>query len=330
MNQHKESSIKPKSADIPTPDISETFQFWSLLIFGIPSLICSLFIFYQHLSDPIRRQALHNHSILIIIVANILLILTDFSWTLDGIRRPGHVLSATPAFCMIWWFLDFNLYNTQTIILAWASIERHILIFHSHMILTKKKKFYYHYLPPILLIIYLTGFYIGAVFFPPCDNKYNFTLVECGSDPCYLNITYLALWDMIVHNFLPTFTIGIFSFALLYRIIAQKKRIRQPIQWRKQRRMTIQLLSVSAVYLFFNLPFITLILINIFQDEGYLFSFGIQIYVFFLTFSVTLTLPFVVQLNHLAGGKNHHQRISPTLTNSQHQRKYHRDVATIE
>jgi hypothetical protein len=330
MKEHSKFSIKSKSADLSTPNISDASQFWSLLSFGIPSLICSLFIFYQYLSDPIRRHALHNHTILIILMANIILILTDFSWTLDSLRRPGHVLSSTEAFCMIWWVLDFTSYNTQTIILAWASIERHILIFHRQLISTRKKRFYYHYLPPIILTTYLTSFYIVVIFFPPCQNEFDFAAVECGSHTCYLDVMYLGLWDLIVHNLLPTLTIAVFSLALIYRVIAQRKRIHQPIRWRNYRRMSMQLLSLSAVYLFLNLPLTILMLVSLFRGAESPFSFGTQIYIFFLTYSVTLSLPFVVYLSYFSNGKHHHQRISPILTYLQRQRIRNFHVATIK
>jgi len=330
MREQWKFLMTSKNAELPILNISNKFQFWSLLIVGIPSLICSLFILYQYLSNPVRRRALHNHTILIIIMANLILILTDFSWMLDSFRRPGHILSATPAFCMIWWFFDFTLYNTQTVILAWTSIERHILIFHSHLISTRKKKYYYHYLPPIILIVYLICFYIGVIFFPPCTNEFEFTSVECGSNPCYLNKIFLALWDSILHSVLPTFIIAIFSLALIYRVIAHKKRIRQPIRWRKHRRMTIQLVSLSAVYLFLNFPLTIIMLIQIFQETGPQLGFGTQFYIFFLTYSVTLSLPFVVYLSYLSNDKHSNQRISPTITISQNQRMYTREVATIE
>ncbi len=325
MKQQWIFSIQSKSSEL-----SNTFQFWSLLILGIPSLVCSLFILYQYLSDRIRRHALHNHTILIILMANIILILTDFSWMLDSLRRPGHVLLSTPAFCMIWWFLDFTLYNTQTIILAWASIERHVLIFHSKLVSTPKTKFYYHYLPPIILLIYLVCFYLGVIYFPPCNNKFEYSSIECGSHPCYLNIKYLALWDSIVHNVLPTLIIALFSLALLYRVIVQKKRIRESIQWQQHRRMSMQLLPLSAVYLFLNFPLTIIMLVQLFQDKGLRFDFGGQLYIFFLTYSVTLLLPFVVYVSYFVNDKGQRQRISPILTFSQHQRMYNRDVTIIE
>jgi hypothetical protein len=331
MKQQWTFLIKRKSTNLLTPDLSNTFQFWSLLILGISSSICSLFIFYHYLSDPIRRHALHNHVVLIIIMANIIFILTDLSWTLDSLRRPGHILSSTPAFCMIWWFIDFTLSNTQRVILAWGSIEHHILIFHNTLVSTSKKRFVYHYLPLMILIIYLFSFYIGVIFLSSCNNKFEFTSIQCGSNFCYLNIKSLVLWDLIIHNILPTFIIAIFNLALLYRIIAQKNRIQQANQWRKNRRMSMQILLLSAVYLFLHFPLTILILVQLFQDTKLQFSFGVQFYIFFLTYSVTLLLPFVIYLNYLFNDKHQHRRISPpVLTFSQHQRMYAPDIAIIK
>jgi hypothetical protein len=305
---------KLESAGLSMPQISNAFQFWSLIIFGVPSLICSLFIFYQFLSDSTRRHALHNHAILLIIMTNVILILTDVSWMLDSLRRPEHILSATPAFCMIWWFLDFTLYNTQTVILAWASIERHILIFHSKYLTTKQQKIFYHYLPPVILMVYLLCFHTNVLIFPSCENLFDFNALQCGSNPCYAGMNFLSIWDTIVNCVIPTLIIAIFNLALLYRIIAQKKRLQLPIQWRKHRRMSMQLISLSGVYIFLNLPMLIITFIQLIQDKDPEVGFGSQLYFFCVTYSVTLSLPFVVCLNCLSLDKHRRIRISPTGT----------------
>ena len=310
---------------ISTREISNAFQFWTLLVLVILSLIFSLFLLRQYLSNRIRRYALHNHFILIILMINIILILTDISWMLDSLRHSGNVLSSTPSFCMIWWFVDLSLYNSQTVILAWASIERYILIFHSQVISTIKKKILYHYLPPVILFIYLFIFYICVIFIPPCNNKFEFTSVECGSNPCYLSIKFLALWDFILHNVLPNFIIMIFNLILLYRVI---KQCQQPLQWRQYRRMSIQFLSISTVYLIFSFPLIIIMLIQVFQNTDLKFSFGGQLYIFFITYNVTLSLPFVIYLNYLFNDR--YERISPILTSSQHQQMFAPQIRSNE
>ena len=123
-----------------------SLQFWLLLCFDVPSLTYSLFIFYHYLFDSKRRRALHNHLILLII--------TDVSWTLDSFRHSGRVRFPSPSFCMIWWFFDYSLFISQTGILAWVSIERHLLIFRSHLMSTRRKRVLSHYLPAALLVLY--------------------------------------------------------------------------------------------------------------------------------------------------------------------------------
>ncbi len=89
------------------------------------------------------------------------------------------------------------------------------------------------------IINYLFSFYIGVIFLPPYKNESNFNAVECVSNPCYLSIQFLLSWDLTTHNALPTLIIAIFSLALLYHIISHKKRLRQPIQWQRYRRMSM-------------------------------------------------------------------------------------------
>jgi hypothetical protein len=161
-------------------------------------------------------------------------------------------------------------------------------------------------------MIYLFSFHTSVLVFPPCENKFNFNETECGSDPCYLNLSFLAIWDTVINSVFPTFIIAIFNIALLYRVIIQKKRLRQPIQWRKHRRMSIQLLSISAVYLFLNLPLTVVILVQLTQNLTP--DIGTQLYIFFLTYSVTLSLPFVVCFNYLSIDRHRHIQIAPTVT----------------
>jgi hypothetical protein len=72
--------------------------------------------------------------------------------------------------------------------------------------------------------------------------------------PCVVEKTIIGKYDLIFHQILPTFTIVIFSILLFIRILYQKTRMNRPIPWRKQRKMAIQLLSISVLYIFLNFP----------------------------------------------------------------------------
>ena len=279
-------------------------------------MICSFFIIYRYLYYRTLRHGLHNHSIVLIIMINAVLIITDVSWMLDNLRQLGRVFAPTPVFCLIWWLIDDALYNLQTVILAWASIERHILIFHSKYLLTRKQRLLFHYFPPVILTIYLFSFHTGVLVFPPCVNEFHYDDLECGANPCYMSIPFLSIWDIIINNIIPTLIIAIFNITLLYRVIAQKQRLRQPIHWRKHRRMSMQLLSISGVYLFLNLPMVIIMFVQLIENSDPQVGFGAQLYIFILTYSVTLSLPFVVCLNRLSIDRHRHIRISPTIVHT--------------
>jgi hypothetical protein len=53
---------------------------------------------------------------------------------------------------------------------------------------------------------------------------------------------------------IPTIIIVVFSMALLVRVLYQKSSLCRKIQWRKQRKMTIQLLSITILYQLLNFP----------------------------------------------------------------------------
>jgi hypothetical protein len=91
--------------------------------------------------------------------------------------------------------------------------------------------------------------------------------------------------------------------------------------------MSMQLLSLSAVYLFLNLPMVVIMLVQLILNSDPQVGFGTQLYIFILTYSVTLSLPFVVCLNRLSIDKHRHIRISPTII--KHRKPVAGEIATI-
>jgi len=70
------------------------------------------------------------------------------------------------------WFMDLGMFSLRDFLMAWASIERHILVFHDQWVSTPKKRFFIHYLPLASIVIYIFTLYIIVLFFPPCQNIY--------------------------------------------------------------------------------------------------------------------------------------------------------------
>ena len=253
MSSHDNTSNEHSSevsSDIAIPPI---VRFWIILPLYIPSLLCSLFALYHFVFNRTLRQAAHNHVIILLLFMNFIIQLLHIPWLLNY-YLTGTVWIQTPAFCLIWIFTDESLFITTTVLFAWATIERHILIFHDQLVATKNKLILFHYLPTVIIILYCICYNIIAVLVPPCENIFDYTQAVCGSPLCYYENRLLAVWDVIVNDIIPAIIIIVCSLTLLLRVLYQKYRMHQAIRWRNHRKMMIQLLSISVLYLVIYIP----------------------------------------------------------------------------
>jgi len=269
------------------PPIPYNVHFWSYLIVLIPSIICSSFTLYQLIFDRTLRSSLHNHIIIIVLSVCLLCQLTIYPWTLNFYYLDG-VWERPFVFCAIWAFLDWVLYVLQTLLFAWATIERHILIFHDSWVVTKKKRVFFHYLPPVIIIMYCIIYHVIIDIFPPCENYYSNDNILCVAF-CIYDATEYLIWDTVVHQSIPGLIIIIFSIGLLVRVIRQKIRMRQPVQWRKHRKMTVQLLAITSIYLIFYFPYVSVVPLFFYGGEQY---YNIQYILSSLAYFMILFLPF--------------------------------------
>ena len=297
------------------PPIPYNVHFWSYLIVLIPSIICSSFTLYQLIFDRTLRSSLHNHIIIIVLSVCLLCQLTIYPWTLNFYYLDG-VWERPFVFCAIWAFLDWVLYVLQTLLFAWATIERHILIFHDSWVVTKKKRVFFHYLPPVIIIMYCIIYHVIIDIFPPCENYYSNDNILCVAF-CIYDATEYLIWDTVVHQSIPGLIIIIFSIGLLVRVIRQKIRMRQPVQWRKHRKMTVQLLAISSIYVIFYFPYVSAVPLFFYggkqyYNTKYILSFVAYFMILFLSFSCAFTLPdFHKRLRNLIKCGRRSQTIAP-------------------
>jgi hypothetical protein len=238
--------------------LSPAFRFWSYLIFDILSIFSSIFVLYYVLSDRTLRRALHNHIIIVLLFIGLIYELTNIPWILHY-NRTGMALIQSPTFYIIWVFADYTFYSLQIALFAWATIERHILIFHDAWVSTSRQRCLLHYAPIVSLIVYYLVYYSIVHFVPFCQNSFDDFLAGGIFIPCVFDKTFLGSWDLIVHQVIPTLIIVVFSVGLIIRVIWQKRRLNQPVTWRRHRKMTVQLLMISVLYLVFNFPWTFLI-----------------------------------------------------------------------
>ena len=296
-NQSNQSA-SPFEKPLPTTIIlSNQLQFWTVLIVEIPSLACTLFLLYHLLLDRRFRQAMHNHVIIVLLMLTLGIEIFDNPLYIDASRMGGQLNSfnMVPSICLMWWLFDFGAYGAITVFLAWASLERHILVFHQRQLLqTARQRFFVHYLPLIILMIYVTVFYVVVILFPPCENKFDFKSVGCGLSPCYGLVSYLNVWDYLVNGILCTVIETTCSMSFFMRVLWQKRRARRTLNWRKHRKMSFQLLSASILSSTITFPHSLIALIAQFGGPDLVAAVSkISPYLSFLSSFVVMSLPFI-------------------------------------
>lgn len=222
------------------------------------SLFFTFFDLYYLLLDRTMRRALHNHVIIVLLMVGLIYESINIPWILynDFNRSP---LIESELFYSVWTFFNYSFYALQVELFAWATIERHLLIFHDRWIRTSRQRILFHYLPVVVIIIYYLIYFSLVHFAPFCKSSFEGFLAGGIHIPCVFDRTTLGMWDLIFHQVCPTLIIVFVSLALLIRSIYQKSRLQQGMQWRKHRKMIIQLLSISTIYIVFNGPWVLVI-----------------------------------------------------------------------
>lgn len=246
------------------PDfLSDSIRFWPLLIMDIPSIICSVGLLCVLFGDRNLRNALHNHVVILLLLVNLV------SQFVDNIAyllflRLRIVWPSTPTMCIIWILAAYQFYVTSTLLVVLASIQRHVLIFHHRCLLSFRRRFLLHYMPIILLLFYCLSYGVALVTLMIVDGyPYNYAARMCGGLSKWMqNYSTLSIYDVVLNELLPIPVIGVFSATLLVRVFRRKRRLLGRIEWHKQRKMSIQLLSVSALFFTVNLPPILIYLIE--------------------------------------------------------------------
>jgi hypothetical protein len=167
----------------------------------------------------------------------------------------GTIWPPTVTYCYIYNFVDYYFFLVSFLLLTWASIERHIFIFHKQFFNSHIKRLLGHYIPLAFCCIYPLVYYVGFMYFYPCDNYYDVSIANCAVN-CFLRISkIMAIYEQAVYGFTPIFLIYIFNIALIIRVIRQKHRVGQEVTWSRNRKMTLQLLCISCLAFFTNSAF---------------------------------------------------------------------------
>jgi hypothetical protein len=274
------------------PPLSKAIKFWLMLVGVVISMPCYLFLIYYFLSKKKARKAPYNHVIIVSLFVDFIILSVDLPCHL-GFLRLDNIVPSIPATCLIWQLIDYGFWHGDLFLKSWAAIERHIFIFHPNLTNTLNKRILFHYIPLLFVTFYCPLVYVYLVFFYPAQHTYDYTILMCGGPYYYYDIPAWLIWyESIFHYVIPIFLIILFSNALFLRVIYRKRNLRVAHGWRQYRKMTLQLLFVSIIYLF-DLPYI---IVTIVRWSGYP-DFGTDLqgpYFYYVNYVPIVLFPYAI------------------------------------
>ena len=251
----------------------------------VPSLICDLYLFVYFIRHWRKAvvAAPQNHAILCLLIVSVIQKSADAPFLLHFLRW-GRVFRETDTFCMVWSMWSYSLGCMILHVLTWCCLERHLFIFHNPMMKRQWCLIAWHYIPLLILLIYAPIFYSAVIFWLRlCANSWNYSQILCGS-LCYLQVPFWGTFDWLFNHTAPVSIIILANLLLLVRIIWQN------IRQQRQKRMFIQLVAISTLYIVLLTP--QVIIVGVLRGVQYNDVQYVSYYVHqLLPFVIASTLP---------------------------------------
>jgi rhodopsin family 7TM receptor len=237
-------------SDEDTNPLLNMILFIIIICISIPSVFINLFAIYRlyantKLSVFAFRTILH---------VSLFTTCTCVPFFLLELYFNSH-FPLSPLICKLWLIVDYSSIVCLGLLVCWASIQRHILIFGPIHIKKLQSTLKFKLIPTILALgLPLTWYSILA---STCTfNKVLNQSLQCR--PCFENEKFVFLIDTILSLILPLFVTIIVNFLLVIRIIRLRLRIfRLPSKrWSRCKRLTRQMILFSFIYLIGLLPYV--------------------------------------------------------------------------
>lgn len=291
MNRYESQINSTLSSIIYETPFTRKIKFIVFLILEPPALLCNFLLVYHLIVNRSHRNALHNHAILVLLIVTLLINSVEIPLLLHYLNT-GFVAIPNHIFCILWQWFDYLLSSEVNLIMVWASFERHLLVFHINLFISANYRLYAHYLPLLVIIVYLILYHIAMIFLYPCTEEFEFDVILCGV-PCYSYDVIISIYDLFAHHFLPVCFIALFSVGLIVRVLHVKRiRHHQHVQWRKHRKMILQILYISCLFLACIVPTTLVRFIELFGGLKDFADYVEMVYFFYLYWLLALLLPF--------------------------------------
>ena len=191
--------------------------------------------------------------------------------------------------------MNYTIQAGVTAIMAFAIMERYVLIFHRNMIVaSQNRRILLHYCPLTFCCVLFVIWYFVLIFLYPCENAFDISAMLCNS-ACYQGNMHLGTIDWIASVLLPVIIVICFNSLLFVRALLQKRRWNKPIDWRRSSKLIVQLLTIAIVFLFTQVPLALFAIIRLTVDSNFL-SYTLFVWLYFTPYCIFLTIPFAYGL----------------------------------
>ncbi|CAF1464636.1 unnamed protein product [Adineta ricciae] len=269
-------------------------KFTILLTLQIPAILLSLLIFFYFFTHRTILHIRQNQALFLLLIINFIQLTFDLPMIIH-FNRLGYVSPTKSSYCTWWTFLEYILNAASEMLMATISIQRHILIFHSNLFNNRLNRYIFHHLPLLICIIYPIILYLIIIVFDfSCDGtQWDYSSNVCGLANCYLVYDkVLGSFDWAFNNGLPVLVIIFANIGLIIRVLRQKRRGQGIISWKKQRKLTLQLLSISSIYFLGWFPNIFIGIIQQLFIPGFISNIQFD-YIFDLLYLIYLLMPWI-------------------------------------
>jgi hypothetical protein len=155
LNKTDYDTDNSSSADITTAAVSlqAQFVFYIFLLLDIPSVFCSLLLFYCFARLPeLRQQHQSNQIIIYLLVGTFLVAAVDVPLILSYLQNHYYIqfMKYPNSFCIFWIMYDYGMYSINLWLMALACLERYLLIFFKQIVMKNRKRHFFLYYVPQL------------------------------------------------------------------------------------------------------------------------------------------------------------------------------------
>lgn len=298
LNIGTSSSTDATPISVP---LENQIVFYIFLLLEIPSVSCSLLLFYYFARiSEVHQQYPANQTIIYLLLSTFLVNVIDIPIILSYLQNFFFIelLKNPISFCMFWYIYDCGMYALNLWLMALFAFEHYLSIFFKQVIMrNSNRRFIMYYLSAAIITLFVFGWFTYFVVFYPCEQIYfDFTMMDCNL-PCFLMDGSLALQNgnMILLDLLPSFLTVLFTSILISHVIYQKRKINKHLMrqdtWKRTRKMFLQLLPVTFAFLLCNLPLIIVVLLAVVNPWFFTTPY---FYANNLTYCWSLLMPFAI------------------------------------